>query len=255
MKIEKRLSSHGPEFRLRASFASQDEFVVLFGPSGSGKTLTLQAISGLMRPDAGKIVVDGRVLFDARKRVDIPARRRDVGYLFQDYALFPHLSVAQNIACGLRRPWWGWGALPASGHKRVGELLEVFGLRAMAESRPRELSGGQRQRVALARALACQPKLLLLDEPFAALDQPMRARMRDNLKAVHAHFRIPAVLISHDPDDVEALADTLVMYEGGEVRKIWPVRSICQRRKVAQFVRSQFGAVLQPLGQAGEALR
>jgi molybdate transport system ATP-binding protein len=248
VEIEKRLSSRGREFTLRASFSASDEFVVLFGPSGSGKTLTLRALSGLMRPDAGRIEVDGRVLFDARKRIHVPARRRGIGYLFQDYALFPHLNVADNVAFGLNRTWRG--TLPADERHRVAELLEVFGLGRLAASAPAELSGGQRQRVALARALACRPKLLLLDEPFAALDQPMRAKMRDNLKAVQQHFHVPAVLISHDPDDVEALADTLVVFEEGRVSRVWPFRSICQRRKVARFVRSTFGSTLnQGLGE------
>jgi molybdate transport system ATP-binding protein len=210
--------------------------VVLFGPSGAGKTLTLQAIAGLVRPQAGVVRVGDRVLFDSSRGIDLPARERKVGYLFQDYALFPHCTVEQNVAIGLGR-WWR-PRLSAEQRAAVSGVLETLGLQDLASSYPAALSGGQRQRVALARALVREPDVLLLDEPFAALDRPLRARMRENLRSLQRDFGVPVVLITHDPEDVEALADTLVVFEQGAVRKVWPFRSICQRRKVAQFVRS-----------------
>lgn len=234
--FEKEIRSQGRTFRLRTSFASDERCVVLFGPSGAGKTLTLKAVAGLLTPDAGVISVGDRVLFDAERGVNLPARRRKIGYLFQDYALLPHRTVEENVGFGLC-PWWRRRPREAD-RARVGELLGAFGLVPLARSYPAHLSGGQRQRAALARALARRPDLLLLDEPFAALDPPLRARMRDGLKAVLGEFRVPVVLITHDPADVEALADTLVVFEEGQVQRVWPFRTICQRRKVAQFVRS-----------------
>ncbi len=234
--VEKEVRTAGRTFRLRAEFRSSDGCVVLFGPSGAGKSLTLQAVAGLVRPDRGRIQVGDTVFFDSARGVDLPSRERNVGYVFQDYALFPHLTVAENVAFGLTA---GWPRRPPpAGEARVAELLEAFELGPAAGSRPAQLSGGQRQRVALARALARGPRLLLLDEPFAALDHPLRTRMRRNLREVQERFRVSLVLITHDPADVESLADTLVLLDDGEVQKVWPFRSICQRRKVAQFVRS-----------------
>ncbi len=175
IEVEKRLNGSRRSFTLAARFATDASRVVLFGPSGSGKSLTLRAVAGLLRPDAGRIAVDGKVLFDSRKGVNIPVRRRRVGFVFQDYALFPHLTVRQNTAFGLGGMW---GRLTREMRQRVDAMLDLFGLTRMADSLPRELSGGQRQRVALARAVAPGPAVLLLDEPFSALDLPLRSRLR-----------------------------------------------------------------------------
>jgi molybdate transport system ATP-binding protein len=201
-------------FDLSVAFASEAPVVALYGPSGAGKSLTLQAMAGLLRPTAGRVRIGGRTLFDSAQGVDVPAAHRRVGYLFQSYALFPHLNVRDNVAFGLSQ-WLG--RLRADNRRRVDELLDAFGLTALARSRPSTLSGGQQQRVALARALACNPSALLLDEPFAALNPMLRQQLRKELGAVRARWGIPAVMITHDVDDVLALANVAFLVEGGRV--------------------------------------
>lgn len=229
--IEKRLWSGRRVFSLEVAFASDKDVVVLFGPSGAGKSLTLQAIAGLTTPDAGRIVVGERVLFDSERRIRVPARRRDVGYVFQDYALFPHLTVAQNVSFGLKRGWPWY--LPRGDRLRLEEALDIFELTPLQGSLPRDLSGGQRQRVALARALIRRPSLLLLDEPFSALDALLRAKMRRELLKVQGRFRVPVILITHDPEDVAALAQTVVVYDAGRIRQVLPLEDQDPQRAAA----------------------
>jgi len=216
--IEKSLWSGDRAFRLRVAFVSGDESTVIFGPSGSGKTLTIQAIAGLVRPDAGRISLGEGTLFDSVAGIDIPVRKRGVGFLFQDYALFPHITVAQNIAYPLTR-FWEW-RIPDRVRLEVEEIMDAFEIRGLAACLPRELSGGQRQRVALARALVRRPSVLLLDEPFSALDTPLRARMREELLALRRRFKVPLVMITHDPEDVEVFGETIVHIEEGAVRDV-----------------------------------
>jgi molybdate transport system ATP-binding protein len=202
-------------FELAARFATDVPFAALYGPSGAGKTLTLQAIAGLQRPSAGHVRIGGRTLYDAARGIDLPAPARRIGYLFQHYALFPHLSVRDNVAFGLTA--WHRRRLPPRDAERVQALLEGFGLAALADSRPGKLSGGQQQRVALARALACEPQLLLLDEPFAALNPMLRQELRTELAQVRRQWGIPVLMITHDIDDVLALADMAFVYHQGQV--------------------------------------
>ncbi|PXW94315.1 molybdate transport system ATP-binding protein [Sphaerotilus hippei] len=202
-------------FELAVRFETEAPVVALFGPSGAGKSLTLQAIAGLLRPSAGHVRIGGRTLFDAAARIDLPASRRAVGYLFQDYALFPHLTVRQNVAFGLRS-WWQPRLRPEEA-ERVDQLLATFELQALAGARPAALSGGQRQRVALARALACEPAVLLLDEPFAALNPMLRQSLRRELAEVRERWQIPMLMITHDVDDVLELADLACVIEQGQV--------------------------------------
>ncbi|MGQ3051310.1 MAG: ABC transporter ATP-binding protein [Roseateles sp.] len=201
-------------FDLDIAFATDAPFVALYGPSGAGKSLTLQAMAGLLPVRAGHVRLNGRTLLDTAAGIDLAAEVRGVGYLFQHYALFPHLSVRDNIAFGLT----SWRQrLKADDAARVDELIESFGLTAMAGSRPAALSGGQQQRVALARALACKPQVLLLDEPFAALHSALRRELRAELKRVRAQWGIPAMMVSHDADDVIALADEVYLFDGGRI--------------------------------------
>lgn len=217
VSIRKTLRSHAREFHLDMAFTCEDDVSVVFGPSGSGKSLTLKTIAGLERPDQGRIAVDGRVLFDSEAGIDLPARDRGVGYLFQDYALFPHLTVAENIGFPLRT-WWQ-GRVSAEAARRVADVIELFELGGMEKSYPAQLSGGQRQRVALGRALIREPAMLLLDEPFAALDPLLRIRMRQELLNTQWLFRVPMLVITHDPQDVAALAESVVILRHGRVER------------------------------------
>jgi molybdate transport system ATP-binding protein len=213
VSVRKSLESGGHRFELDLAFASDAARLVLFGPSGAGKSLTLKAIAGLLHPDHGRIALDGERLFDSQAQLDVPARERRLGYLFQEYALFPHLTVRQNVAFGLDLGWRNprRGA-PAPAADRWLDALE---LRALGDRYPDELSGGQRQRTAHARALVAEPRALLLDEPFAALDTPLRAKLRAELRELQARLGLPILLITHDEADVEAFADEIVRVEAG----------------------------------------
>ena len=206
------------EFQLRKSYPAFDlslagrvdhEWLVLLAPSGAGKSLTLDLISGIVQPDAGLVRLDGRTLFDASRRIRLPIRKRRVGYLLQDYALFPHLSVAENIAYGLPR---GSDARAA-----VAEWMRFFRLTGRERARPAELSGGQQQRVALARTLASDPRLLLLDEPFSALDRETREDLHAEFERLKAELSLPVILVTHDLVEAQLLGDRVTVLEQGRV--------------------------------------
>lgn len=252
--IHKALRSREREFHLHAAFASSDDLTVIFGASGSGKSLTIQAIAGLVTPERGRIAVAGLVLYDQAQGIDLPARHRQVGYLFQDYALFPHLTVRENIAYPLKKPWQ-WG-IPAAIREEVAEIMESFEIAPLAANHPHELSGGQRQRVALARAMIRKPSLLLLDEPFSALDAMLRQRMRLELLEIRKRFAVPLVVITHDPADVEVFADTLVVFEQGRVTEVSTRDAMPGgwRRKVCHLARAKeigFAAGMGPVHAHG----
>lgn len=217
LHLQKELRAADRVFSLDITLASDSQRIVLYGPSGSGKSLTLKAIAGLMRPDSGHIRIQGRTLFDSTQGIDVRVQERNVAYLFQDYALFPHLTVAQNIAFGLAR-----GSVnlrrPAE-HPAVRQWLQAFELDTIAHSRPSQISGGQRQRVALARALVAAPDMLLLDEPFSALDLSLRQRMRNELAELQTRLQVPMLLITHDPADVEALGQTVFELRDGRLHR------------------------------------
>jgi molybdate transport system ATP-binding protein len=211
--IEKKLRADRREFLLSMKFDSNADVTVLYGTSGAGKTLTMQAIAGLIRPDAGHIAVDDRVLFDSAMSIEVPARKRHVGLVFQDYALFPHLTVSQNVGFAQKR---GWRNQRLS-NRATESILASVHLESFAHAYPSDLSGGQRQRVALARAIASRPRLLLLDEPFSALDSELRAKLRAELIEIRQRADIPMLVITHDASDVAAFGGKTVHVENGGV--------------------------------------
>jgi molybdate transport system ATP-binding protein len=186
---------------------------VLFGPSGAGKTTVLRMIAGLDTPDAGSIRCGSEVWYDGAPAIHVPPQKRRVGYLSQDYAIFPHLTVRGNVAYGTR-------------DRSVQELLARFDLAGLADRYPRQLSGGQLQRVALVRALAAQPRLLLLDEPLSALDEPTRLRMRGDLRQLLGSVQVPAIVVTHDRTEALALGDSIAIMIDGKLRQAGAVESV-----------------------------
>jgi molybdate transport system ATP-binding protein len=217
LDIRKTLRSGDREFRLDVAFDAEHDRTVVFGPSGSGKSITLQCIAGLVHPDSGRIEVGTRVLYDSDAGIDLPPQVRNVGHLFQDYALFPHMTVEANVAFGLKGRFGRGSDHDVPG--RVRRFLEQFEIAALARSYPRNLSGGQRQRVALARALIRRPDVLLLDEPLSALDPLLRSRVRRELLDLQTRFEVPMIVITHDPADVDALAQNVVVFDHGRVAR------------------------------------
>jgi molybdate transport system ATP-binding protein len=230
-RLEVRLEKCFPGFSLDVAWGAGDEVVALFGASGAGKTLTLQCLAGLIRPDRGRLVVKGRVFFDSERGVSLPPQERRLGYVFQGYALFPHLSVEENIAYGLRELSRG------ERRRRAGAVMERLGIAALAPRRPRELSGGQQQRVALGRALAVDPEVLLLDEPLSALDAPLRRQLRDELMATVREWGTATVLVTHDLAEAFQLADRIVIYGEGRVVQAAPKSEILSRPASEQVAR------------------
>ncbi len=217
LDIRRRFSAPGQQFELDMQLQCTQRQVVLFGPSGAGKSLTLKAIAGLLRPEAGHVRLGGATLFDAGQAVNLPPQQRRLGYLFQDYALFPHLTVRQNIAFGLHRGWLN----PSRREKdaEVERWMAALRIEHLAQMLPAQVSGGQRQRTALARALVTRPQALLLDEPFAALDQDLRAHLRQELQEVLEATDVPLLLISHDPADVAMFGHQVVELADGKVSR------------------------------------
>jgi len=215
-------------FRLSIDFQVPLDLTVLFGFSGAGKSLTLRSLAGLLHPEHGYVSIDGQVLFDSASGIDLPPQERRVGYVPQHYALFPHLTVGENILFALPKQahWPGSRKINSSQKARVDELLVTLELEGLERRYPATLSGGQQQRVALARALMAEPCLLLLDEPFNALDVAVRERLRDTLKQFQRHFAIPIVLVTHDHTEVQQLADQVVVLQQGHVAQVGNVQEI-----------------------------
>ena len=213
--IRKSLRSGKRTFCLDVQWRSNSQRNVIIGPSGSGKSQLLKVIAGLVTPDSGYVRVGESVLFNAQTGINLKPQTRELAYLFQDYALFPHLNVRQNIGFGLVRGWLN----PAADARQaaVDHWLEICQLRPVAHQFPDELSGGQRQRVALARALVAQPRALLLDEPFAALDPALRISMRSELDALQRRLQVPMILITHDPEDARVFGEQVLQLREGAV--------------------------------------
>ncbi|MBI4640194.1 MAG: ABC transporter ATP-binding protein [Candidatus Tectomicrobia bacterium] len=220
VEIEKKLAA----FSLRLQLEVHAEILVLFGPSGAGKTMTLNAIAGLMTPDSGEIVLDGKPFFRKHRpglAVNVPARKRRVGYVFQHYALFPHRTALENVAYALWRQ--------RNGQKRAMELLERMRLAHLADRYPSELSGGQQQRIAIARALATEPQVLLLDEPFSALDAAVRERLQRGLRSLQREFGLVVLYVTHRLEDAFATGHRLAVIHEGQVEQIGPIEEVFHR--------------------------
>jgi molybdate transport system ATP-binding protein len=209
-------------FSMEVSWKAGREIVVLFGPSGAGKSLTFQSIAGLVTPNEGLIRLGDKVLYDARAGIDLPPQSRDIGYLFQHYALFPHMTTRENVLYGHRQPRSSEAAAD------FAAMLTRFHLEGLEQRYPGALSGGQRQRVALARALMRKPKVLLLDEPLSAVDLSVRRSIRSELKNLQRALDIPMVIITHDLGEALALADRLVIYDHGRVLQSGTPEAIVQ---------------------------
>jgi molybdate transport system ATP-binding protein len=205
------------------------EVAALLGPNGAGKTTVLRALAGLLRLAGGRVVLDGSVLEDPARRVRVPVERRPVGMVFQDYLLFPHLSALENVAFGLRAR----GVRRGAARRTARAWLERLGLPDVADAGPRTLSGGQQQRVALARALATDPRMLLLDEPLAALDVSIRAEVRRDLRRHLREFAGVNLLVTHDPLEAIALADRLIVIEGGRIVQAGTPAEVTERPRSA----------------------
>lgn len=209
VKIKKQLT----HFMLDVDFSVGEEIVALYGPSGSGKTTTLHAIAGLLKPQSGSIYLNNRTLFEAGK-ANIDVAKRKVGYVFQQYALFPHMTVWENIQYGMKR------------ESLALNLLNELQMSHLKEQYPREISGGERQRTALIRALATEPDILLLDEPFSALDDETKAISYEQVLALHQRWEIPIVLVTHNKEEVKKLANKVIYLREGKVFTIEDKNSI-----------------------------
>jgi ABC-type sulfate/molybdate transport systems ATPase subunit len=231
MSLEVAIEKNMPGFRLAVEFTADGAPLGLLGPSGSGKTMTLRAIAGLETPARGRIVLHGRVLFDSEQGINLPARARRIGLLFQNYALFPHQSVAENIAFGLRR-------LPEAERKRrVAEQLAAAHLDGLAERYPATLSGGEQQRVALARALAIEPAALLLDEPFSALDTHLRSALERQLRETLASYGGSTLFVSHNLEEAYRVCEKLVVLANGSVAAQGPKEEIFRHPPTLEVAR------------------
>ena len=224
--IEKTLGS----FRLRVKFEAGHRVLALLGASGCGKSMTLKCIAGIETPDRGRIALDGVTLFDSEARINLPPQKRRVGYLFQQYALFPNMTVAQNIACGVREK--------KQARAQVGEMISAMHLEGLEHKRPHQLSGGQQQRAALARILVNAPEVLLLDEPFSALDSHLRFQLESEVRSAIRRFGKTVLLVSHNRDEVFRLSDEIAIMREGSIE------AHGERKAVFADPRTVSGAIL-----------
>ena len=212
MSLEVTIAKRFEGFTLHADFAAGNTAAAILGASGCGKSMTLRCIAGVVKPDSGRIVLDGRVLFDSEKGIDLPPQQRNVGLLFQNYALFPNMTVEQNILCALKKE-----KDPAARKAACGSALRAMRLEELAHRLPSELSGGQQQRAALARILAGRPRILMLDEPFSALDSYLREEVEGEVGSLLSNFDGTALLVTHDRDEAYRLCREMIVMDSGEV--------------------------------------
>jgi molybdate transport system ATP-binding protein len=212
LSLQKKLHSADGQLLLDVNCEIEDgAFISLYGPSGAGKTSLLRMLAGFMQPDVGVIKVNGEVWFDSKNKINIVPQKRMTGFVFQDYALFPNMNVEENILFGL----------PKTGSRQiVEELLELTGLSGLRQKKIQVLSGGQQQRVALARALARKPKLLLLDEPLSAIDNEMRSNLQQTLLSIHSHYKVTAIIVSHDINEIVKLTSKTIHLQNGKIRQL-----------------------------------
>ena len=217
VEIKKRLESgKSGSFTLDVAFTAGDGITILFGQSGAGKTTTLRAIAGIVTPDSGRIRVGEQILFDSARAINLSIQKRRVGYVFQDYALFPHMTAEQNVAYGIKED----GARDASRLERAREMLALFKLEHVRQRYPQNMSGGEQQRTALARALASDPALVLLDEPLSAVDAETRAMLIDEVVMAQERVRIPFIYVTHNTAEAIRLGTQVVVLHEGSVKQI-----------------------------------
>ena len=226
-------------FELDVHFRSGRGLTALFGRSGAGKTSVVNVIAGLVRPERGRIVVDGSVLIDTERGIKTPAHRRRVGYVFQEDRLFPHLTVRQNLLFGR---WFASGSAPRA---RLDDIVDLLGITALLDRRPARLSGGEKQRVAIGRALLAGPQLLLMDEPLASLDSPRKDEILPYIERLRDQAGVPIVYVSHAVAEVARLANTIVLISEGRVRAVGPLQEVMGRAELYPMAgRFEAGAVL-----------
>jgi len=236
--IEKKLAS----FDLRMKFEMQDEVLALLGGSGSGKSMTLKCIAGIEKPDKGRIILDGRVLFDSEKHINLKPQDRGVGYLFQQYALFPNMTVYQNIVCDIK------GAMKRAGaensgrsisktekEKMIGDIIDLVHLNGLEEKKPKQISGGEQQRVALARILVNQPDALLLDEPFSALDASLRKNLVRETYNLMKDYGKSVIFVTHDQKEAFRLSESVALIEQGEIIRMGKKEDIFERVMIENY--------------------
>ncbi len=216
-KIYKKLG----DFTLDVSMEAGDGITSLLGESGCGKSMTLKCIAGIEKPDRGHIELDGTVLFDSEKKINLPPQKREVGYLFQNYALFPNMTVRQNILCGLVRE-----RDRAKKEERVKEMIRLFSLEGLQEHKPAQLSGGQQQRTALARMLVSKPKLLMLDEPFSALDAHLRDSLKIEVRDLLNEYGKPVLMVTHNRDEAYNMSKDVAVMHDGKIIAQKPVKEL-----------------------------